>query len=161
MSTEREHDDEAERFEERHRRAVNCPYLHNDHCRAPQLIAYPIEARVFLRLAHETLDLANAGQVIVQQSIHGGCGAALQPIAAMRGQGVSQSACDQERKRCKGKQGELRVVIKHHRHNDEDLQDGDDTLLDPVDQNALDRVYVFDHAGHQVTRRAIVEPTQR
>ena len=34
-------------------------------------------------------------------------------------------------------------------------------MLDSVDQHALDRVHVFDHARHQVARRPIIEPAQR
>ena len=34
-------------------------------------------------------------------------------------------------------------------------------MLDPVDQHPLDRVYVLDHARHQIARGAIIKPAQR
>ena len=43
-------------------------------------------------LAHETLDLPDAGEVIVQERIHGRRGAPLQPITAMRGERVPERA---------------------------------------------------------------------
>ena len=37
---------------------------------------------------------------------------------------------------------------------------GDHALFDSVDQHALYRIHVFNHARHQVARGAIVEPAQ-
>ena len=41
------------------------------------------------------------------------------------------------------------------------MQDGNGALLDAVDQHALDARHIFDEAGHDVSRRAVVEPCQR
>jgi hypothetical protein len=41
------------------------------------------------------------------------------------------------------------------------LQDRDHALLNSIDQHALDRVHIFDHACHQIARGAIIEPAQR
>jgi hypothetical protein len=65
-----EHHQRANRFKQRHRRAVNRPYPHHDECGATQLIAYPVKPRVLFVLAYETLDLPDARQIIVQQGVH-------------------------------------------------------------------------------------------
>ena len=43
----------------------------------PQLIAGPIETRVFLAFARETFDLTNSGKIIVQQRVDIRCSAPL------------------------------------------------------------------------------------
>ena len=138
VTPEREYNYRTARFEYRHRRAVQRPYPHHHEGGVTQLVAYPIKARMFLPFAHETFDLTNAGKVIVQQRVHGRSGAPLQSITSMRRESVGERAGDEERKRKERKQRELYVQIKHHRHHNHDLQNRDDTLLDPVDQNALD-----------------------
>src|SRR5947208_994238 len=62
-----------------------------------------------------------------------------------------------------------RIVQKRHQHENADQiaqlhaasQNGDNALLDPIDQHALHRVHVLDYSRHQVARGAIVEPAQR
>ena len=56
----------AQRPEQIHRWVINRPNLHHHQSRVPQSIARCVEASVLFALAHETLDLANAGQVVVQ-----------------------------------------------------------------------------------------------
>src|SRR5437667_1726784 len=79
----------------------------------------------------------------------------------MSGQGVSQRPGNQKWERRQREQGQLDVKIKHDSDDNEHLQDRDHALLDAVDQDALDRVHVFQNARHQIARRAIVEPAQR
>ena len=79
----------------------------------------------------------------------------------MRGQRVSQRPGNQKWERRQREQGQLRVKIKHDSDDNEHLQDRDHALLDAVDQDALDRVHVFQNTRHQIARGAIVEPTQR
>src|SRR5436309_8681080 len=79
----------------------------------------------------------------------------------MRSERVCECASDEQWKRNKCKQREFRIPTEHHRQHDHYLQNGDDTLLDSVDQHSLHRVHVLDDARHQVARGAIVEPAQR
>src|SRR6266403_1975354 len=74
---------------------------------------------------------------------------------------ISERTSDEERKRRQCEQCEFCVQIKHHRQHDHDLQDRDHALLNSIDQHALDRVHIFDHACHQIACGAIVEPAQR
>ena len=41
------------------------------------------------------------------------------------------------------------------------MQDGNGALLDAVDQYALDARHILNEAGHDVARRAVVEPCER
>jgi hypothetical protein len=88
----------ADRLKHRHRGAVDRPDSHDDKGGASQLIAYPIKARVFFLLANEAFDLTNPGKIVVQKRIHARSCPALQTIAAMRGQGVSERAGNEQRK---------------------------------------------------------------
>ena len=57
----------AERTEQIHRRVINRPDSHHYERSAPQFVAHFVEARVLFALAHETLDLANARKIVVQE----------------------------------------------------------------------------------------------
>src|SRR4029450_21155 len=135
-------------------------YAHHHECGPSQLIAYPVKPRVFFVLAYETFDLPDARQIIVQQGVHVRRSPTLQTIPTMRSQRVGEGAGEKQREWDERKQRQLCIQIKHHSHNDEHLQNGHDTLLDSVDQHALDRVDVLNHARHQIARGAIVEPPQ-
>ncbi len=78
----------------------------------------------------------------------------------MRSQSVSERAGDQQWKRRQRKQRKLCVQIKHHDHYDYDLQQRDHAFLDAVNEHALDRVHVLDHARHQIAGGPIVEPAK-
>ena len=65
------HEHRAKRLEHRHRGAVNGPNPHDYEGGVPQLIAHSIEPPMLFVLAHEALDLANPGKIIVQQRVHG------------------------------------------------------------------------------------------
>ena len=80
-----QHQYRSDRLKHRHRRRVNGPGSHHHQRGAPQLIAHPIETRMFLALARETFDLANAGKIIVQQRVDVRRSATLQSITPMRG----------------------------------------------------------------------------
>src|SRR5207302_10611335 len=77
-TAEGHHEQRADRFEHRHRWAVDRPYAHHNERSVAQLIAYSVKARVFFPLANETLNLPDAGEIIVQQRVHGRRGASLQ-----------------------------------------------------------------------------------
>ncbi len=63
----------------------------------PQLIAYSIEAPVFLSLAHEALNLTDPGKIVVQKRVHSRRSPTLQAIAAMCCQRVRERAGDEQR----------------------------------------------------------------
>ena len=65
VTAKSQHEQRPDGFKHRHRRRVNRPCSHHHQRCVPQLIAGPIEARVFLALARETFDLTNPGKVIV------------------------------------------------------------------------------------------------
>ena len=80
----------------------------------PELIAHAIETPMLLVFAGKAFDLANPGEIIVQQRVHRGGGAALQSIAAMRRERVSERATHEERQRHEGQQRKPRIHKKHH-----------------------------------------------
>src|SRR5256885_13190986 len=83
MTTKPKHEHCAECLKHRHRRAVDRPNPHHHKRGLPQLIAHPIETRVFSFFAHETFNLTNPGKIIVQKRVHGRRRSALQTIAAV------------------------------------------------------------------------------
>ena len=107
MTTKPKHEHCAECLKDRHRRAVDRPNPHHHKRGLPQLIAHPIKAAVFFLLAHETFYLPNSGKIIVQERVHGRRRPALQTIAAMCCQRVSERARDEQRKRRQRKEREL------------------------------------------------------
>ena len=115
------------------------------------------EPVVLVRLALEGFDLADALQIIHQQRIHGAGGLALDPVAAMGGEGVPYGAQSQEGQGDSRHRGEGRVGGEHDRRYTNDAQQGDAALLGPVDEHALDGIDVLDHPRHQVPRGALVE----
>ena len=64
-----------------------------------QLVADPVETRVFFFLADKAFDLTNAGKIVVQQRIHRRRSLALQSVAAVCGQCIPKRAADQKGQR--------------------------------------------------------------
>jgi hypothetical protein len=97
----------------------------------------------------------------MQQCVHRGGRAPLQSITPMSGQCVPKRASGQERNRTKRDQGEFETEKTHDRKHDHYLKHSPDSLLDAVDQYALNRSHVFKQPGHEIAGRAIVEPFER
>ena len=121
VTAEGHHEQRTDRFEHRHRWAVDRPYAHHNERSVAQLIAYSVKARVFFPLANETLNLPDAGEIIVQQRVHGRRGASLQSITPVRGERVSERAGNQQWKRSQREQCQLDIQIKHHTDDDQHL----------------------------------------
>src|SRR5262249_30266151 len=99
VTAEPHYEQRADRFEHRHRWAVDRPYAHHNERSVAQLIAYSVKARVFFSLTNETLNLPDAGEIIVQQRVHVRGGTSLQTITPVRGERVSERAGNKQRKR--------------------------------------------------------------
>jgi len=152
---------QAERGEQIHRRRISRPRLHHHQRRVGHLAAGAIEAGMLLALPDESLDLADAGEVVVQQGVHRRGGCALHPVALVRRERVSERARREQRQRGERQQREHRLDPHKHHSHDDDLEHRDDPLLEPVDQHPLDRRNILEHAGHQVAGGAIIKPAQR
>ena len=92
-------DDNPERADQDHRGVIKSPDPHHDERRVTELVADRIEPAVLLALADVTLDLANAGQVVVQERVHRRGSAPLQPIPPVRRERVPKRAARQNRQR--------------------------------------------------------------
>src|SRR2546429_981244 len=96
LRSNRNDQQDAERTEQVHRRVVKRPDSHHHESSASQLVAHFVETSVLFAFTHETLNLPNAREIIVQKGVHGRRGAALQSITPMRGERVPQSASGQK-----------------------------------------------------------------
>ena len=161
LRTEGDDEGRAEGGEQGHRGVVDRPDAHDHERGLLKGAAERVEAAVFLVLADVGLDLADAGQIVVEQRVHGGRGLALAAVAQLRSEGVGERAAGEERDGGQAPEGEGRVVGKEHRRDDDDLKDSDGALLDAVDEDALDGVDVLHDAGHDVAGGAVVKPAER
>ena len=123
-----------------------------------ELFARGVEAFVFGGIAGVAFDLADAIEVVVQEGVEIGGGAALHSVALAGSEGVGEGAGDEERDGSKRAEGEGGTPPEHETEDDGDLQDGDRTLFDAVDEDTFDTADVFDHTGHDVAGGAVVEP---
>src|SRR5512133_3439873 len=101
---------------------VKCPHACNDEAGTPQLIALFAEATIFLGLAYKTFDLTNAGEIVVQERIHGRSGAAVQPVSPVRSERIPKRATGEERHRRERDQRQFCAEVKHPPHYRHDLQ---------------------------------------
>src|SRR4029077_18643219 len=134
---------DPERTEQVHRRVVQRPDSHHHQSSAPQFVAHFVKTGMLFAFPHETLNLPNARKIIVQKGVHGRRSAALQSITPMGGERVPQSASGQKWHRSQSDECEFWAQIKHSREHNDDLQNCHRSLLNSVDENALDRSYVF------------------
>ena len=140
---------------------VKCPHARDDESGTSQLIALFAEATIFLGLAYKTFDLANAGEIVVQERIHSRSGAAVQPVSPVRSKRIPKRATGEERHWREREQGQFCAEVKHSRYYHHDLQYRHRAFLDAVDQDTLDRAHVLQNPRHQIASGAIIEPAQR
>ena len=144
MRTEASDEQHATRGKEGHCRTVDRPGAHDDEGRLPKRIAGCIEARMLAPLARVGFDLPDPRDVVVKKGVEGGGCPALQAVTRSRGEGVGKrSGCEQGNGR-KGYRGQLGIVGEHKAAHDHDLQDGDRSLFEPVDQDPLKRRHILD-----------------
>ena len=67
-----------------------CPNFHHYQRGAAQVVTDAIEPPVLAVFTGKASDLSNAGQIIVQQRVHGGGGPPLQSIAPVRGRACTR-----------------------------------------------------------------------
>src|SRR5438046_1469793 len=79
----------------------------------------------------------------------------------MRGERVPKRAAGEKRNRTKREQSQLETDQTHPHEHDDDLEDGHHSLLNAVDQHALNRSHILEQARHQISGCAIVEPLER
>jgi hypothetical protein len=111
--------------------------------------------------ASESLDLADAGEIIVEQGIHPGSSFALEAIPASGCEGVDEGSGRKDWDWKQSETGQSRVVVGKHGGDDRDLQDSDNPLLDPIDQNPLYRTHILDDPRHQIACCPVVKPSER
>src|SRR4030095_5629664 len=112
---------------------VKCPHTRDDEGGTSQLIALFAEATIFLSFAYKTFDLTNAGEIVVQERIHGRSGAAVSPV---RGERIPKRTTGEERHRRERDQRQFCAEVKHSRHYHHDLQYHHCAFLDAVDEDA-------------------------
>ena len=105
-------------------------------------------------------DLANAGNVIVQERIHFTRGVADGLVASLGGQGVNEGTGGQQRNGDEGDERQLRADVKEVGSDREDLQHGDEALLHSIDQHPLHAGHVLGDGGHEVAGGLGIEPGQ-
>ena len=125
------------------------------------MIGKAVEARVFGFLRGVGLDLAHAGDVIVQQRVEIGGGVALVAVAVAALGRVDPRAKGEEGHRQRGPCRHGGIEEKQKHADAQHLQRGDQALLDAVDEHALHVGDVLDDAGHDISGAAGVEPAQR
>src|SRR6267154_3425729 len=116
---------------------VKCPHARDDEAGTSQLIALFAEATIFLRLTYKSFDLTNAGEIIVQERIHGRSGAAVQLVSPVRRERIPERAAGQEWHRRQRAQRQFCAEVKHPPHHHHDLQYRYRAFLDAVDEDAL------------------------
>ena len=156
-----EDDKAAQGGKEIHPRVVESPGAHHDEGGLAELFARGVEAFVFGGLPGIAFDLPDTIEIIMEEGVEVGSGAALRAIAFAGGEGVSEGAGHKEGHRAKGAEGEGWAPPKHETEDDSDLQDGDGTLFNAVDEDTFDTAHVLDHASHDVAGGAVVEPSER
>src|SRR4029453_5257330 len=139
---------------------VKCPHTRDDEGGTSQLIALFAEATIFLSLGYKTFYLTNAGEIVVQERIHGRSGAAVQPVSPVRRERIPERAPGQEWHRRQRDQRQFCAEVKHPHHHHHDLQYRHRAFLDAVDEDALDRAHILQNPRHQIAGGAIVEPAQ-
>src|SRR5882757_11131653 len=139
---------------------IKCPHPRDDEAGAPQLVTLPVETTIFLRLTYKTFDLTNSGKIVVQKRIHGRSGPAMESVSPVRRERVPKRATGQERHWHERDQRQFCAEVKHSSHHHDDLQYRHGAFLDAVNQDALDRAYIFQNPRHQIAGGAIIEPAQ-
>ena len=153
--------DAAQRRGEAHRRRVTGPDAHDAERAAAQVIGALREPLVFVGELVVSLDLADALEVVHKERVHGAGRFALRAIAPVRRQRVPECACGKQRERNHRHQGQRRIQPEEECGHPHHAEQRHGALLRAVDEDALDRIHVFDDARHQVTRGARVEVAHR
>src|SRR4029434_4172096 len=139
---------------------VKRPHPRDDEGGTPQLVALFVKATIFLSLAYKTFDLTNAGEIVVQERMHGRGGAAVQPVSPVRRERIPKRAAGQERHRRERYQRQFCAEVKHSRRHYHYLQYRHRAFLDAVDEDALDPCALLSQPRHQIAGSAIIEPAQ-
>ena len=158
LAAEADDEDGAASAEEAHGGIVECPDFHDAEGGLAELMADGVEAGVFLVFADVGFDLANAREIIVEESVHRGGGFALESVAGGSGEGVEEGAGGEEGDGGEGEPSEVNIVRKEHGGDDDDLEEGDDPAFDAVDQNPFYGSDILEEAGHDIAGGAIIEP---
>src|ERR1044072_9814397 len=101
---------------------VKRPHASDDEGGSPQLVTFFVKAAIFFMLAHKTLELTNAGEVVVQERIHGRSGVTVHPISPMRRERVPKRAGSQEGYRRERDQCQFCSEVRDYRHDVYDVQ---------------------------------------
>jgi hypothetical protein len=144
-----------------HRRIVDRPEPHDTQGRLADAVARGVETGMLRLFAGEGLDLLDPVDVVVEERIHLARLGAERAVTLWRGLRVGQGPADEKGHRDHRDEGHFRIEIKKVTAHDEHLEEGDDPLLDPVDEDALHRGDVLGHACHDIAGAAIVEPPHR
>lgn len=155
-----DHQKSAQRGEESHARAVNRPGAHDNEGGAPEGVAVRVEAEVFAFFCRVGFDLADSGDVVVEEGVEGGGSLALTAVAFAGGEGVSERSDGEKREGEECHAQETDIIEGHEDDDDEDLQNGDGALLDTVNEDTLHGHDIFDQAGHYIAGGAEVEPAE-
>ena len=120
-----------------------------------------VEIRVFLGFGGVGFDLADAGDVVVQQGIQRGGRVALSLVAVAGVLRVNPSADHEDRNGRVAQSATCQSREIHHDADRDQLDERDETEFDAVDEHPLHGGDVFHDARHDVAGAAGIEPVER
>lgn len=146
--------------EEGHAGGVDGPPFHHAEVGAAEEVGEAVEAVVFGFFGGVGFDLADAGDVVVEEGVEVGGGFALVFVAIAAAGGVDPRADAEEGYGEGGPGGDFGVEVEEDDADAEDLECGDESLFDAVDEDALHVHDILDDAGHDVAGTAGIEPAE-
>ena len=159
-AAEAEDEDVSAHADEGHAGGVAGPPEHDAEGGFAEFVGVAVEAGVFLDFGGEALDLADAGDVVVEEGIHVAGGLSLIPVAAPGMSRINPGAGGEEGDGEGGPEGDAGVIEVEGDSDDEDLEDGHEALFDAVDEDSLHGGDVLDDPGHDVSGAAAIEPAE-
>ena len=144
-----------------HRGIVDRPEPHDTQGRHADAVAGGVESDVLRLFAGEGLDLLDAVDVVVEERIHLARLGAEDAVAFRRGLRVGEGSRDEKGHRDHRDEGHFRIEVKQISAHDEHLQEGDEALLDAVDEDPLHRGDILRHTCHHISGAPVVEPPHR
>ncbi len=160
LTAESEDEDVTCHFHEGHAGRVVSPPAHHAESGLAEHFGRLVEADEFGGFRGVAFDLADAGDVVVEEGVEVGGGFALVAVAVASFGGIDPCADGEEGDGEGGPAGDERVEEVEVDADAEDLEHGDDALFDAIDEDAFHIGDVFDNSGHDVAGAAGIEPVE-
>ena len=161
LPTEPEHQAAPQGSHEGHGWVVEGPSPHDFQRGGPNLLGDLLKSFRTLPKPPVGFDLADALQVIHQQGIQCRGSFPLDPVPGMGGDRVPECPGGQKGNRGEGPGGEVGIQPEQDDADTDQLDQGNQTLLNAVDQHPLHVHHVLADAGQQIAAGAVVVPGDR